>query len=363
MKKLMILACLIGSALYGQNTGNDSKISAKKSDALLKELVVKHKSMGVVGGISLGDSILWKSAYGVMGLNNKKANTQMRTRIASIAKSMTAIAVMQLFERNLIALDEPIQTYVNEFPSISTKKITIRQLLNHTSGMKGYASWRETETRTNYGSLTEAMNVFKDRDVHAEPGTSYNYTTYGYVVLGVLIERVTGVSFEDYMKKNIWEKAGMNNTAVEKHGETYENKTQLYSKKRNGKVKLVKEANNLSNRIPGGGFYSTLDDMLKFGQAVLNNSLITKETLQLMLYDNGLKKEGNPNGLGWFMYGGKPNPEMAFGHSGEQTGVSSQLLIIPAEKKVIVVICNTSGVWEETIGTAVGINSIYKPNK
>lgn len=347
--------------MYGQNATNDTISASEISNNLLKELVIKHKATGVVAGISQGDTILWKSSYGYMDLkNHKKANTEMRTRIASISKPMTAIAVMQLFEKGLIQLDEPIQTYIKEFPSVSTNKITIRHVLNHTSGIKGYASAKETETRKNYSTLTEAMNFFKDRELHAEPGEEYNYTTYGYVVLGVLIERVSGESFEDYMIKNIWKKAGMNNTGVEHNGETYENKTQLYAKRKNGKVKHVKKGNNLSNRVPGGGFYSTVNDMLKFGQAVINNTLIKEETLKMMFEDNGLKKEGNPIGLGLYMYGGQPNPEEVLGHSGEQTGVSSQLFIIPSQQKVIIVLCNTSGVWGETVGTAVKILRAHK---
>ena len=133
----------------------------------------------------------------------------------------------------------------------------------------------------------------------------------------------------------------------------------MFSKQKNGKVKHVKKANNLSNRIPGGGFYSTVDDLLKFGQAVLNNTLITSETLKMMLTHNGLNQRGNPYGLGWFMYGAKPNPEKAFGHGGAQTGVSSDLLIIPSTKTVIVVLANTSRV-DATMGTAIGILNNYK---
>lgn len=361
MKKLTLIAYLLGSLLYGQNTTHDTKNSAENCDILLKELVTKHKAVGAVAGISQRNTILWQSAYGYMDAKkDKKANTEMLTRIASIAKPMTAIAVMQLFEKGLITLDEPIQTYIPEFPNSEHTKITVRQLLNHSSGIQGYASAKETETRKNYTTLTEAMQVFINRSLHGQPGAQYNYTTYGYVVLGVLIERVSGEPFEEYMQKNIWTKAGMNHTGIEEYGGNYDNKTQLYAKKRNGKVKHKKKGNNLSNRIPGGGFYSTLSDMLTFGQAVLNNTLIKPETLLLMLQSSGLKKEGNPMGLGWFMYAAKPHPEKVFGHSGEQTGASAQLFIIPSEQKVIVVLCNTSRVWGDAFGTAVGILRAHK---
>lgn len=363
MKKLTLLLSLITSVLLGQNTKVDTKIATKKSNALLKELVVKHKAMGAVAGISKGDIVLWKSAYGYMDFkNSKKANLKMKTRIASIAKPMTAIAVMQLVEKGLIALDEPIQNYIHEYPSLEGKTITVRQLLNHSSGIKGYANTKEAESTKNFASLTEAMNVFKDRALSAEPGIEFTYTTYGYVVLGVLIERVSQQSFEEYMGKNIWKKAGMNSTGVEHYGTNYENKTAFHSKKKNGRVKHIKKGNNLSNRVPGGGFYSTLEDLLKFGQAVLKNTLIKEETLAMMLEDNGLRKKGNPYGLGWYLYGAKPSPETVIGHGGAQTGASTDLLIIPSQQKVIVVLANTSRV-SETIGTAVGIHNAFKENK
>lgn len=363
MKNIIFLTYLISSFSCGQNTPNNPKIVSENPNDLLKQLVVEHKAVGVVAGISEGDSILWKSAYGHMDLkNDKKANTKMRTRIASIAKPMTAIAVMQLYEKGLIKLDDPIQTYIKEFANLDTKGITIRQLLNHTSGIKAYATKKEAKTSKNYNTLTKAMNVFINRSLYNKPGKEYHYSTYNYVVLGVLTERVSGERFEDYMKKNIWEKAFMNHTGAEKYGEIYDNKTKLYTKNKKGKIKKVEKENNLSNRIPGGGFYSTIEDILKFGQAVLNNTLIKQETLKMMLQDNDLRKEGNPYGIGWFMYGGKPNPETVFGHSGGQTGASSQLLIIPEQEKVIVVLANTSNVWEKVIGTAVGILNYYKKN-
>ncbi len=358
MKKLSLLCILTTGLLLGQGNKNTATALAEKA---LEKLIVEHKAVGAVGGVTQGNDMEWTASHGYMDFkNSKKANTTMLTRIASIAKPMTAIAVMQLYEKKLIQLDDPIQMYINELSNLETQGITIRQLLNHSSGIKAYASKKEFKDSKNYNSLTEAMHVFIDRSLHNTPGKSYHYSTYNYVVLGVLIERVSGERFEDYMKKYIWNKADMKHTGIEKYGKNYTNKTKLYLKNKNGNAKQVKKENNLSNRTPGGGFYSSLDDVLKFGQAVLNNTLIKPETLALMLQNNGLKKDENPYGMGWFMYGSKPNPEVVFGHSGGQTGASSQLLIIPSQQKVIVVLCNTSDVWEHVIGTAAELNSIFK---
>ena len=98
-----------------------------------------------------------------------------------------------------------------------------------------------------------------------------------------------------------------------------------------GKFKDAKP-NNLSNRVPGGGFYSTTSDLLRFGNALLNNTLINKETLQLMIQHHSLEKVNNSYGFGFYLYRKQPNEGGIYGHSGAQTGSSSQLFIVPSLK-------------------------------
>ena len=161
MKNLIIIYLLATVASFGQTESNNTK----KADIILSELVTKFKAKGVVGGVSINNETVWASSFGYLDSKNKvPAETDMLTRIASISKPMTAIAVMQLCEKNLIELDDPIQNYIKEFPENSKGQITVRQLLNHTSGIKGYASRKEAEGRFNYETLTEAMNVFMNRD-------------------------------------------------------------------------------------------------------------------------------------------------------------------------------------------------------
>ena len=123
------------------------------------------------------------------------------------------------------------------------------------------------------------------------------------------------------------------------------------------------ESNNLSNRIPGGGFYSTLNDVLKFGNAVLDFTLIKESTFNLMLENQFVPKQGNPYGLGWYFYAPHPNENLVIGHSGEQTGAATQLMIIPKNNTVVVVLANTSGTWKDVVGLSsslIGISEKYK---
>lgn len=335
MKQFMVIPVfLISLVTLGQGA---------KAENALESLVVNSLAVGASAGYSVNNEIIWQSAKGFANKKEGKEFTiDTKLRMASIAKSMTALAVMQLVEQQKIDLDAPIQTYIPDYPKNNKTQITVRHLLSHTSGIGGYKDGKESGTTKEYTSLSEALDLFKNRELLFEPGTRYSYTTYGYTVLGVVVERVSGQTFEDYMRQNIWDKADMANTGIERFGEHMANKSKLYHRnKGKGKPKEADE-NNLSNRLPGGGFYTTVGDMLKYGNAVLNNVLVKKETLDLMREHHSLEKERNAYGFGWYLYNPKPNEGAIIGHSGAQTGCSAQLFIVPGQKVVVIVLANTS---------------------
>ena len=343
--KYLVLAFLL---IFIKGISQSSGLYSEE-DLLLEQLASEHQIIGVSAAYSIQGKVKWKNAVGYSHLKEKVPFTDTTlTRIASIAKPMTAIAVMQLVEKGLIDLEAPIQTYLPDFPKNKKGDITVKQLLSHTAGIPGYKNAKEAETKEEFSKLSQAVDVFKNRKLEFEPGSDFYYTTYGYVVLGLIIEKVSGLTFEAYMQKNIWEKAGMQNTGVEKFDISYENKSELYHFEKGKTSKGVK--NNLSNRAPGGGFYSSLNDMIKFGNGVLDHLFIQESTFQEMIEIHSLQKEGNPYGYGWFLYGPKPNENVVIGHSGEQTGSAAQLMIIPKSKTVVVALSNTSGKWKEIIG-------------
>lgn len=339
MKKTIILffTFLVSFFAFSQQKNSN------EVNNLLDEVVTKKTVIGVSAGYSINGKTIQQSASGYA---NKKENIKFtidtKVRMGSIAKPMTAIAVMQLVEKGLIDIDAPIQTYIPDYPKHIKTQITTRHLLSHTSGIPGYKDGNESNTTVNYATLYEALDVFKNRSLLFEPGTKYSYTTYGYTVLGVIIEKVSGKTFEEYMQENIWEAANMTNTGVEKFGLKNENKSQLYHRNNGkGKAKIANE-NNLSNRIPAGGFYTTVVDMLKFGNAVLDNTFITDSTFEIMRQHHSLEKENNAYGFGWFLYAQKPNQGAIIGHPGAQTGCTSFLFIVPSKKAVSVILSNTS---------------------
>lgn len=310
-------------------------------DQKLTELTGNKENMGIVAAFSVDGALKWSKASGSSCSDGEiPFSSNTLTRIASITKNFTAVAIMQLVEKELISLDTPIEAYLKNLPE-DKKQITVRHLLAHTSGIPQYKDDKEIENTHHYASLKDAMDVFIQRQLLFEPGTKYFYTTYGYVVLGRIIEETTSMTYEAYMDKNIFEPANMQSTLVEYVGKEYPNKSCLYH---NGGRK-VKESrqNDLSNRTPGGGYISTLEDLIKFGNALLDGKLISQKSLDKMLEIQPVKYDGNKYGLGWYLYGPPPNENLVIGHGGGQTGCTSQLMIVPRSKTVVVVLSNTSG--------------------
>lgn len=354
---LIICFCFFAVSGFSQQTNVENKITQ-----LLNEAIAQNKCVGISAGFSTGETTQTAEA-GLRDIEKNlpfSANTPSRT--ASITKPMTAIAIMQLVEQGKIDLDAPIQTYIADFPIKEEGEITVRHLLSHASGIGGYKSGKERNNKKDYATLTDATDLFKDRKLLANPGEAFNYTSYGYTVLGLVIEQVSGMSFEDYLRKNIWEKADMQNTQIEYNNQSYDEKSALYHRSKKGKIKKEKRT-NLTDRIPGGGVISTVEDLLKFGDAVLNNSLISSETIAKMSIDTGLKKEGNPYGFGWYLYSetfGSLDSKYSnsFGHTGGQIGTSALLLLLPDQNTSIVVMSNTSGALQEAFNISAQIIGI-----
>ena len=159
-----------------------------------ERLHIPALSVAVVVNGALGFS----SASGIVDVENGVAATPATVfRIASTSKPLAAVAAMQLAERGALDLDAPVQKYAPAFP-VKRFPITTRQVLAHVSGIRNYRPG-EGERTTRYNSLTDALSIFKDDDLDHAPGERFTYTTFGYTLLGVIIEGASGQSFEDYM--------------------------------------------------------------------------------------------------------------------------------------------------------------------
>lgn len=333
-------------------SSQDTLSKGDKIKAYLDEIVQKKECMGIAAAYSENGTTKWSSTA---GYSNKEKGKDFQTntvsRIASISKSMTAIAILQLIEKEKLSFDDKVSDYLPEFDGGDKSSVTVLHLLQHTSGIENYKNKKEQNNCKEYKNLQEALSIFIKRDLAFEPGTEFEYTSYGFVVLGRIIEKASGLSYQDYMKKFIFDPLEMNHTSIESYNMDVDNKSKLYHKSKPGKIKEV-DGGNISDRIPGGGIQSTMEDLIKFGDAVLNHTLISKESLDKMTKDHGLKKEGNAYGMGWYIYRTIEDRGFIFGHNGAQMGTSCWLLLLPEKNRTVVVLSNTSGALQETFNTA-----------
>ena len=323
-------------SVQGQQTAEEKLRNA------FTEAIANKQTIGLAGGYAEGGEIRMTYSDGLAILEDEIPFTENTpVRIASITKPITAIAIMQLVEAGKIDLSASVASYLPEFETPELKAIKVIHILQHSSGIGAYKNKKEAANTVNYESLSAALEIFIDRELQFEPGTDFGYTSYGYVILGMLIEKQSGLSYEAYLKANIFEPLGMDSTYLERSVDYKENEALVYHARRPGKISLIDD-NSLSDRFPGGGLRSTVTDLLKFGMGVLNYSLVSKETHELMITNTGLKKEGNPYGLGWYLYGGSEPYWQIFGHNGAQYGCSSFLFLFPDTNRVTVVLSNTS---------------------
>ncbi len=240
-----------------------------------------------------------------------------------------------MLKKGKIKLDNDARTYIPYFPK---KKwiFTVRQLLNHTAGIRNYYRGEFDDTK-HYATMKDAVDIISRDTLAYKPGTKYLYTTFGYNLLGSIIENVSGQSFAEYLKRNVFEPAQMNSTIPGYQQEIIYHRAGMYERNR---FRILENAPlaDLSNKYPGGGLLSTSGDLLRFAISLLEGKLIKPETLDSMLVPARLKNGTLINyGLGFTM--GKDNAgRKYFAHEGYDG--TSLLLIYPAEKLAAVDLLN-----------------------
>ncbi|MCK9211290.1 MAG: serine hydrolase [Ignavibacteriaceae bacterium] len=321
MKKAVLLFLLFLTVSFPQNT-------LYKLNLYCNEYAKRNSLPSVSAGLIENNKIIWTNYTGSADLeNNVPAAKNSLYRVASISKSITAVAIMQLVEQGKIKLDGDVRNYL---PYISQKKwiFTVRQLLSHTSGIRAYKNDEEFNSKVNFKSVREAILYVAKDTLDYQPGTKYLYSTLAYNLLAEIIEQVSGLSFEDYLQKNIFEPTKMNSTKLDFYNKIIPNRAKGYKKNSLREFENAPIA-DLTIKFPGGGVLSTVEDLLKFSNGLLQNKLIKKQTLDSMLTEtillNGTKIQyGLGLGFGTDKYGRK-----YYGHAGGGTGFVSQFMCYP----------------------------------
>lgn len=305
--------------------------------------VIEQMALDQVTGLSVAfmkDDFIWAKGFGFADLENLvKAKPESSYRMASITKTFTAAAVLQLVEAWRVDLDAEVQAYLPDFPK---KKwpVTVRQLLGHLGGISHYKNYA-VEGRIKVPKTTrEALAIFQDFDLVAEPGTRYNYSSYGYNLLGAVIEGASGMSYGDYIRSYIFEPLGMNDSGMDDPVRLIPNRVRGY-RLIGGKIRNS-EYVDVSSRFAAGGTRSTVVDLLKYAKGIMENRLLKEETIRMMFASMATRKGYLTGyGMGWRVIPWRGHFQIS--HGGSQPETRTHLLIFPTERFAVAMASNREG--------------------
>jgi len=360
-----ILKYILNLSAFQRVVGGSAELTKlAKADSLLSDLVNQKKIPGISITILKDGKTILQKGYGFADLETKTPIDPKKTifRIASVSKNIAATALAHMVSEGKINLDASFYDYVPYYPK-KQWDFTIRQLASHTAGIRGY---RGTEYGLNKPySIKESIEIFKDDDLILEPGTDYLYNSYGWVLISLAMQEASGISFEEYVQKNVLEPLEMTNTFAENVVSTSlsdrENSkieprplsvaegsrsATFYSKNKLGFRKAIFVNNYF--KLAGGGYLSTSEDIANFGQAYLEGKVLNEKIQSEFLTSQMINGTPAFYGLGWQVSEDKKGRSF-YGHIGNGVGGYSNFFVYPDEQMVfaILVNCTNPGIQDE----------------
>jgi CubicO group peptidase (beta-lactamase class C family) len=316
---------------------------AQQADSLVQEEMKKQNIAGLALTIVIDKQIVASRAYGSADLENRvPVTTATLFRTGSIAKPMTSTAAMALYQAGKLDLDAPVQKYCPAFP---TKQwtITTRELLGHLSGIRHYKQDNSDVFSTkHYGHISDAFEMFANDPLLFEPGTKRQHTTFGYDVVGCVIEGASGEDFVSALNALVLTLAGMASTRTDDAFAIIPRRGRPYTLAPDHSLRNSPFVDT-SNKIPGGGMISTADDLARFAIALESGRLLNSATTQLM-WTSQKTSDGKETGYayGWGVH--EENGVRTVGHTGGQPGCSSALWMLPDQGFAVAIVANTDEV-------------------
>jgi CubicO group peptidase (beta-lactamase class C family) len=265
--------------------------------------------------------------------------------LGSISKQFTALLIVKLAEEGKLKLDVPITTYLPDYPKENGDKITIHHLLTHSSGIPNYTSlpnFMKDKSRDPY-TPEEFVKTFSSLPLEFTPGEKFNYSNSGYFLLGYIIEKTTGKSYEQYLQEIVFTPLKMTNTGYDHSEVILKNRAAGYEKQ----GKKIVNAAYLDMSIPyaAGSLYSTVEDLYLWDQALYTNKLLSEKSME-SLFKPYIKAGGASYGYGWFVDefdNGEKGKLKMVGHGGGINGFNTIISRIFTDKNLVVLMNNTGG--------------------
>jgi D-alanyl-D-alanine carboxypeptidase len=279
--------------------------------------------------------VLLQDAWGRANRDTGTANTPAtRFRIGSMNKMFTAVATLQLVEAHKLALDDPIGRHLPNYPNKEVAaKVTVRHLLTHTGGTGDIFGPEFDQHRLQLREHRDYLKLYGSRGLTQEPGARFEYSNYGFVLLGALIEQVTGGSYDDYVGDHIFRRAGMRSTGALPESVVVPDRAVGYLRTSPGGAWKPNTDTLPWRGTAAGGGYSTVGDLLRFAQALGSGTLISRATLA-----EATRQYQQQYGYGFGVQG--QGSLASYGHGGGAPGMNGELRIFPQLGYVVVSLSN-----------------------
>jgi len=343
MKKIFISILLTVSAvsMFAQTNNIENQLIQECEELIVKKME-QDRIVGVSAAIVLNDSIIWKKGFGYA---DKEAQIPMTEKtvvnIGSVTKTFTALAIMQLHEKGLINITQPLNKYLAQFhPKTryeSLDDVTIKSLITHTSGIQPDI-WKNSDLAS--GKYTDVIDFINETYLLYPAAKIGIYSNSAYNILGHLVKEVSGLDYPDYVHKNILQPLEMANSGF--FWDSLENRTKIYDGNTEHKDFPLRD-------IASGGIYADIVNFAKYAKGLIdayngNSSVIKKKTANEMFsiqnQDVVIETSNNKKGLGWFLF--ENDSSIAILHSGSAGYAHAELIVFPKQKAAFVILNNTS---------------------
>jgi len=311
-------------------------------DALGKQLERDTQTDHFSGAalVARNGNILFEQAHGASNREKKipnQVNTQFR--IGSMNKMFTAVCILQLVQARKIQLSDPFGKYLSDYANQDmASKVTIQQLLTHTGGTGDFFGPEFDKHRLELKTLQDYVKLYEKRPVAFEPGSRFEYSNYGFILLGVVIEKVTGQSYYDYVREHVYQLAGMTSTDSLPETEAVAMRSVGYMKEGPGPWSDNKDTLPYRGTSAGGG-YSTVEDLYKFATGLENHKLLDAKHTEMLTTGKVETGRGDAK-YGFGFFDTSEAGLECFGHGGGAPGMNGDLKICPKSGYVIVVLAN-----------------------
>lgn len=314
--------------------------ASQDSQQILQAFVASQRIPGLSCAVWVDGSECFATGLGLADVENDVPATPATVyRLASISKCLTALAVVQLAERGALDLSAPVGSLLEEWPA-KRWPVSCAQLLGHLGGVRHYRPL-EAEVTQHFANQRAGLVRFQADPLLHEPGSKYLYSTFGFNLLGAVVEQCSGESLAEYVRAHLAAPAGASSVQDDDPARVIMHRAQGY-------VRVAGELRNgllmdSSYKLGGGGFCSSAHDLACLGSAVLAGKIVKPESLATM-WTSQRTGDGKATGYGYGFGVGKLDGQPIAQHSGAQSRVSTHWVLVPGTKTVVVLLCNLEGV-------------------